>query len=298
MDAETNSCVKGLVVSDRIDEAKPLKKECPYALPAPFPFLRIFVRRNVVDAILAEGKAAGANEIGAMLVGRPFEDEAGPYLVIDGHIPARHTSAGAAHVTFTAETWTHALEEREKHFPESMMVGWAHTHPSYGVFLSGHDVFIHRSFFDTPWLVAYVVDPQSGADGFFAWKDGEIRPVEKHYLLESDEVISEARFSGDSGRTNLVEKSHQANGALLELKSIQERIRVLDRRVARMERIFRVMAPLVGLLLALAVALAFDRFPIVREIRNLIGAEITVPSAPAPGPQQPGNTTKPRKVRD
>ena len=49
------------------------------------------------------------------------------------------------------------------------MVGWYHTHPDWGVFLSGMDMFICDNFFNKPLDVAYVIDPCRGDRGMFQW---------------------------------------------------------------------------------------------------------------------------------
>ena len=49
------------------------------------------------------------------------------------------------------------------------MVGWYHTHPGVGIFLSGMDLFIHQNFFTQMWHVAYVLDPRARTSGFFCW---------------------------------------------------------------------------------------------------------------------------------
>jgi hypothetical protein len=49
------------------------------------------------------------------------------------------------------------------------MVGWYHTHPDWGVFLSGLDMFICDNFFNKPLDVAYVIDPCRGDRGMFQW---------------------------------------------------------------------------------------------------------------------------------
>jgi proteasome lid subunit RPN8/RPN11 len=49
------------------------------------------------------------------------------------------------------------------------MVGWYHTHPGFGIFLSGMDLFIHQNFFTQIWHVAYVLDPRARTSGFFCW---------------------------------------------------------------------------------------------------------------------------------
>jgi proteasome lid subunit RPN8/RPN11 len=68
--------------------------------------------------------------------------------------------------------------------PDHQIVGWHHTHPGFGIFLSRHDEFFHRNFFSQPWQVALVVDPQRGELGFFQWLDGEI--VDAVFLMQTD----------------------------------------------------------------------------------------------------------------
>jgi proteasome lid subunit RPN8/RPN11 len=54
-------------------------------------------------------------------------------------------------------------------------VGWYHSHPGLGVFLSEQDRFIHKSFFgDEPWYIAVVFDPASGERGVFVWAGEDI----------------------------------------------------------------------------------------------------------------------------
>jgi hypothetical protein len=49
------------------------------------------------------------------------------------------------------------------------MVGWYHTHPSWGVFLSSLDMFICQNFFNRPLDLALVIDPCRQDRGFFQW---------------------------------------------------------------------------------------------------------------------------------
>jgi len=35
-------------------------------------------------------------------------------------------------------------------FADKKIVGWYHSHPGFGIFLSEYDLFIHRNFFTAP----------------------------------------------------------------------------------------------------------------------------------------------------
>ena len=60
-------------------------------------------------------------------------------------------------------------------FTDRDIVGWYHSHPNFGIFLSDRDCFIQEHFFNGPGQIAYVVDPVNGVEGVFAWRDGKAK---------------------------------------------------------------------------------------------------------------------------
>jgi len=110
-------------------------------------------------------------EVGGVLVGRLLSDGSPR---ITGSIPALEAEGGRSRVTFTHDAWSRIHEVLDKEFPGENILGWYHSHPGFGIFLSEHDLFIHRNFFSRPEQIAVVVDPHSGKEGVFAWKAGEI----------------------------------------------------------------------------------------------------------------------------
>lgn len=127
------------------------------------------------------------NEVGGILVGRWRKDKAsgGHFIVVEGALPARHTRHGSAFLTFTQDTLVALNEERERRFPRKQIVGWFHTHPRMGVFLSEYDTWLHHHFFPEPWQVALVIEPHSAAGGFFVrTADGLLDPQRYSGFLE------------------------------------------------------------------------------------------------------------------
>jgi hypothetical protein len=59
------------------------------------------------------------------------------------------------------------------------LVGWYHSHPGHGVFLSAYDQFIQNQFFPSEGQVAMVIDPQTGEEGLFVSRNGKIQDVMK-----------------------------------------------------------------------------------------------------------------------
>lgn len=138
--------------------------------------------RAALDAIHEHGKSRTDVEICGVLVGRLCRDRFGPYLLIRDVVRGNEATERAAQVTFTAETWERIHAEMEARFPEEKIVGWYHTHPGFGIFLSGMDLFIQEHFFNLPWQVAFVYDPIGGDEGLFTWRDGKC--VREPYLTE------------------------------------------------------------------------------------------------------------------
>lgn len=132
----------------------------------------------VRDEVLAQVRRHAAedldHELGGVLVGTASSCETGTVVYIEGAIAAEHTQSMRGSITFTHETWAQINAEREQSFPDKRIIGWYHTHPGFGVFLSEYDLFIHRNFFSLPWQVALVLDPRAETSGVFVWQAGEI----------------------------------------------------------------------------------------------------------------------------
>lgn len=112
-------------------------------------------------------------EVGGVLIGRMPAD--GGLPLVTGAIPAISADEQKATLTFTQEAWAHVHQVLESEFPaDEQIVGWYHSHPSFGIFLSGHDLFIHENFFNAPSQIAVVVDPIGCREGAFGWQDGKL----------------------------------------------------------------------------------------------------------------------------
>jgi proteasome lid subunit RPN8/RPN11 len=112
-------------------------------------------------------------EVGGVLVGRMPAD--GSLPLVTGAIPAISADERRATLTFTQEAWAHVHRTLDTDFPpDEQIVGWYHSHPGFGIFLSGHDLFIHENFFNAPSQIAVVVDPLARTEGAFVWREEEL----------------------------------------------------------------------------------------------------------------------------
>ncbi len=136
--------------------------------------LKIFLRQETLVEIYEYSKTDVSHELGGVLIGTFHQWKGQIWIDIDGYIKAAHYVNTAASFKFTHDSFSAITREKERRFNDKPIVGWHHTHPGYGVFLSNYDRFIQDEFFDLPYHVALVVDPRANKFGFFQWKRGKI----------------------------------------------------------------------------------------------------------------------------
>lgn len=89
-------------------------------------------------------------------------------VVCDTFISARHLQANQSEIKFKSSTFSDLAINIDQH-PNLGVIGWFHTHPALGVFLSTLDESIHYNFFREEWQIAVVVDPIIDRLGIFTW---------------------------------------------------------------------------------------------------------------------------------
>ncbi|NVB83980.1 MAG: hypothetical protein HOV81_36730, partial [Kofleriaceae bacterium] len=156
--------------------------------PAVKQSFRVFLAEDAFDRAVARGTTDTTREVGGVLVGEVLRDAAGPYLLIETTVDALHADEKGAELTFTHATWEHINKEMDSHHQGKRVVGWYHTHPGFGVFLSDRDQFIHRSFFNLPFQVAFVYDPKSREHGMFTWHDNEVVRARRYWVGEREQL--------------------------------------------------------------------------------------------------------------
>lgn len=130
----------------------------------------LVVDSEVARQIRQHARSNSKTEICGVLIGRDRDHR----IEIAACIEGQNAEGAGAHVTFTQDTWEHIYAVKDKKYPDERIVGWYHSHPGFGVFLSDHDTFIHKNFFSSPGQVAWVFDPHSDEEGCFGWVNGSI----------------------------------------------------------------------------------------------------------------------------
>ena len=146
--------------------------------------VQVYIKQDVYKALEKYAASDTDREQGSILLGDYCEVHGKLHVIISGCIEAKYTDASSSTLTFTHETWSYIHKEHQRRHSEKKIVGWQHSHPNYGIFLSNYDLFIHENFFNLPFQLAYVVDPVQHIRGFFQWKDGKVEKLEGYYIYD------------------------------------------------------------------------------------------------------------------
>lgn len=264
-----------------IPEGKPPSPSRPVGKP-PEEGLRVYLDRKAYRRMREYGGSETSRELGGVLVGRVLRDERGIFVVVEAFIEAEGARSSKSSVTFTHEAWEHIHKVLEERYPGRAIVGWFHTHPGFGVFLSGYDRFIHQHFFREPWQVAMVLDPVAEEDGLFCWVEGKLDRVGGFYVF--GEGVGEAEAA-----ERALERAEQAFEEAVRAR--RSALRVAKRRDVAIVVVWGVS--LLGLLLSVVANLRLSSTlrALRREIVSAQEREMIGPK-PAPLPAVPGRPSK------
>src|SRR6516164_7515731 len=142
--------------------------------------LEVEIDSEVVRTIRQHARSSSKTEVCGVLIGQDRDRRVQIATCIEGE----NAEGAGAHVTFTQDTWEHIYAVKDKKYPDDRIVGWYHSHPGFGIFLSEHDTFIHKNFFSSPGQIAWVFDPHSDEEGCFVWVDGRIERLKRIGFLD------------------------------------------------------------------------------------------------------------------
>lgn len=127
----------------------------------------------------AQRHAAVGKEALGLLTGQVFSHQGREYVFVEDYVTAEN-EASAVHVRFKENAFA-ALAKKISGNSEKVFVGWSHSHPSFGCFLSSTDLRTHEEYFPEKWHVALVVDPVGKEKKLFKTVDG--KAVEASYAV-------------------------------------------------------------------------------------------------------------------
>lgn len=173
-------------MSDRIRFGEPIEPPIPVEKLPPRSLLvnRANIRRDepfqvyIVQSVYEEvwGHVSGSPRIecGGVLIGHPFQtlDGSITFVIVAGAIPQHSDNRSVGHFTVGPREIAAAREVMERKYPGLIPVGWYHSHPGHGIFLSGQDMTIVRSIYNSSWHIAMVIDPLHREEGVFVGAEG------------------------------------------------------------------------------------------------------------------------------
>jgi proteasome lid subunit RPN8/RPN11 len=148
----------------------------------------VSILKEAYDKIISEAEAS-KDEIIGILVGRIEKHT----LVIDRAVSGDMESE-ATFAKLSPDTLAEITDKLMKGEIEGKILGWYHSHPGFGVFMSGTDISTQLSLqrFSSK-VTAAIVDPDDGEVGFFTL-DGSGRPLrlaedQVHIYEEEDDAV-------------------------------------------------------------------------------------------------------------
>ena len=163
---------------------KPIKEfieEKEISLPYP----QVYIFHSALTALKEHLETDTTVEQGGILFGQAYNDsEHGIYVEITAAVPAPATIGTGAHLEFTPDSWQGIMDYSKSTHPEANIVGWYHSHPNIGVFMSGTDMRTQRAFFYHPWCVSIVYDPVRDEIGCFLGEEAKrVQAVKSEPIL-------------------------------------------------------------------------------------------------------------------
>lgn len=163
---------------------------------------------DVTRRIRQHARAHFKTEVCGVLIGESTDDS----IEIRASIEALNAAQAGTHVTFTQDAWEEIYKVKDEHYPNERIVGWYHSHPGFGIFLSEHDLFIQENFFSSPGQVAWVYDPHSDDEGCFGWVAGKVaRLTSVSTLYQGGDPVEHSSKGHDSDSPSNGEMEDEAD---------------------------------------------------------------------------------------
>lgn len=188
--------------------------------------MSVFVQQEAVDQLIHHLSVDPYNETGGVLVGHGYwcPERRIHYTEIVGSIPASYTIGNRVHFQFTRECWQEIFKTQKQDFPNTTIVGWYHSHPGHGIFLSGTDLNTQRLSFKQIWQIAVVYDSLRHEIGFFYGADGQrISPISlqgtpRNYSTQQDSSM----VSVTQPQDNSTPETNRPQEATYPIQTVQD----------------------------------------------------------------------------
>ncbi len=120
----------------------------------------VYMKQSAVDKAEEYFSRLASQRLEGMglLIGVNCEHNGKNFILVNEFMTA-DTNSTAVSVRFSSSSFEKLSQQLKGKLGESVVVGWCHSHPSYGCFLSSTDVSTQRRFFNEDFHIAAVFDP-------------------------------------------------------------------------------------------------------------------------------------------
>jgi proteasome lid subunit RPN8/RPN11 len=151
----------------------------------------VYIDQNILEDIQIECRSSEL-EVFGYLIGIIYKWNKRFYIIIQDHLYIRGAVHSHQYSTSQIEGTAGKYEEKFRKLKERRrnsllrVVGWWHSHPGFGCFLSNTDLITQQYFFPESYQVALVIDPKKNEYKFFSLENKS----QKGYKEISHAVIS------------------------------------------------------------------------------------------------------------
>ncbi len=147
----------------------------PAAWPQPPAFNRpqVYIDQKTFEKVKQHARRDPTHECFGLLLGNAYFDQAKQilWIYLQEAVPARDTHASLASVEVSTREFQRLNEEVDRIWRDSRgttrKIGWYHSHPNLGIFMSETDRANQRLFYGQEYHIALVVDPVRDLAGCF-----------------------------------------------------------------------------------------------------------------------------------
>lgn len=144
----------------------------------------VFLYQPALRDLIIHSHTDRKREVGGALVGTFCVSQGRHFIEVRAAIRAASTRSSLTELTFTADTWSGILSTQKQKYQGASIVGWYHTHPGHGIFLSEKDLSIHNNFFRAANHLALVIDPINSHAQFFRGRGRPGRGMRSSILFQ------------------------------------------------------------------------------------------------------------------
>jgi proteasome lid subunit RPN8/RPN11 len=182
---------------------------------------KVSISKTVLESIMDSAKETDYEIIG-LLLGNVIKDT----VVIEDSVSGAQES-GSMHASLSPSTIAKISDQILTGELEGKIVGWYHSHPGFGLFMSPTDVTTQSNFQQfSDKVTAMVVDPRNDEFAFFFLdEEKEVAWLEKdqvHIFSENEEKIPKAFISSEDEDEEDEEKEDDSNNIHLSINESKD----------------------------------------------------------------------------